>query len=165
MLDAERNRLVAGHRADPGERGRVAVDDGDNRRMPGQGGISVSIWLVAERVAPGAGALGRGPAGVQPVGGGDGQHTDIAPVVSAMRPAASIASGATTALVGDDHLAIRAGLAQPVGAVDRALAESLVGPRLAGCSIGLVRPQIDRAAGLVAQPGAFVRIALAIRCR
>jgi hypothetical protein len=107
MLHAERKGLVAGHRAEPGQRRRVAVDDRDNSAWRGSSPSSVSMWLRRLRVAAGARALCRGPAGVQPVRRGDGQHADIAPVIARSMPAASMASGATAALIGDDDLAVR----------------------------------------------------------
>ena len=64
-------------------------------------------------------ALRRGPAGVEPVGRGDRQQPDVAAI---LRHQADRLDGLRRdrARVGDDDLAVRPGLAQPVGAVDDA---------------------------------------------
>ena len=47
MLDAERARAMAVDRAQPGKRGRMAVDDRDDAAMRGTSASSRSIWLRA----------------------------------------------------------------------------------------------------------------------
>ena len=59
----------------------------------------------------------RGPAGVEPVGRGDGEQADVAAVLG-HQPDRLDRFGRDRAGVGDDHLAVRPGLAQPIGAVD-----------------------------------------------
>ena len=73
MLDAERAHPVAGDCAEPGQRCRMAVENGDDA------GVSRHLveHLLDMRAGMGkpafAGALRRRPAGIQPVGGGHGQ--------------------------------------------------------------------------------------------
>ena len=69
-----------------------------------------------------AGALRRGPAGVEAVGRGDGEQADVAAVLAHQADGLD-RLGRDRAGVGDDDLAVRSGLAQPVGAVDDALAQ------------------------------------------
>ena len=73
-------------------------------------------------IAAAAGTLGSGPAGVQAVGGSDGQEADVAAQL-AQAAGGGDGLGRDAALIGDHHLAVGAGLAPPVGAVDGALAE------------------------------------------
>ena len=67
-----------------------------------------------------AGALRRGPAGVEPVGRGDGEQADVAAVLGHQADRLD-RLGRDRAGVGDDDLAVRARLAQPIGAVDDVL--------------------------------------------
>ncbi len=62
------------------------------RRQVGQQPLDVAALACATPAL--ARPLRRGPAGIEPVGRGDGQEADIAPVL-AISPTASIASGAT----------------------------------------------------------------------
>jgi hypothetical protein len=69
-----------------------------------------------------AGPLRRRPAGVEPIGGGDRDQPDVAPVLrhQADRLDRLRRDGAG---IGDDDLGVRPGLAHPVGAVDDARAQ------------------------------------------
>ncbi len=102
-----------------------------------------------------------GPTRIQPVGGGDGKNPDI-PTRFCQKARGGDRFGRDAALIGNDNVAVGAGLPPPIGAVDRALAESvyILARRL------FQRPrtqtEIDRAAGFVAQPSPLVRIAFAV---
>ena len=67
-------------------------------------------------------ALRRGPAGVEPVGRSDGEQADIAAILR-HQPDRLDRFGRDRAGIGDHHLAVGSGLAQPIGAVDDGLAE------------------------------------------
>ena len=69
-----------------------------------------------------AGALRRGPAGVEAVRRGDGEQADVAAVLRHQADRLD-RLGRDRAGIGDDDLAVRAGLAQPIGAVDDGLAQ------------------------------------------
>ena len=103
----------------------------------------------------------RGPAGVEPVGRGDGEEADVAAVLR-HQPDRLDRLGRDRAGIGDDHLAVRAGLAQPVGAVDDGLAQLRRHRPLDLLDRPGREPQIDRAAGLVAQPVALGGLAVAV---
>ena len=66
--------------------------------------------------------LRRRPAGIEAVGGRDGEQPDVAPVLrhQADRLDRLRRDGSG---VGHDHLAVRPGLAQPIGAVDDGVAQ------------------------------------------
>ena len=64
-----------------------------------------------------AGTAGGGPAGIQPVGGGDGQEADIAPVLG-HQPDGLDRFRRDGPGIGDDDLRIRPGPPHPIGAVD-----------------------------------------------
>ena len=112
-------------------------------------------------IAAGASALRRCPACIQPVRRGHRQHANVA-ATFADHSGGLDRLWANGALIGDHHVAIRPRLAQPVGAIDGTLTEFFVDAfaglfnRVGG------EAQIDRPAGLIPQPGAFIRIALAI---
>ena len=96
-------------------------------------------------------ALRRGPAGIEPVGRGDREQADVAPVLRHQ------ADGGDRfrrdgAAIGHDHLRVRPRLAQPIGAVDDLLAQLRRHRALDLFDRPRRQPQIDRAAGLVAQP-------------
>ncbi len=112
MLNTERLHPVAIDAADPGKRRRVAVDHGDQpavarqrRKKP----LNVAHG-VDDTALPRP--LGRLPPGIQPIGGGDGEHANITAVL------AEQACGADRlrrdrALIGDHHLGVRAGPPAP----------------------------------------------------
>jgi hypothetical protein len=138
MLDAERLDAMAAHApSQPSVAGWPSI----TVTMPqsrGSGASSRSMWLSAHaRAALAARAARRGPAGMQPVGRGDASRptsrrllADQADRLDRLRR--------DRAGIGDDHLAIRARLAQPIGAVDDAWRSSGVIMRC-GCSIGASR--------------------------
>jgi len=118
---------------------------------------------TCERAArlPRAGVLRGRPAGVQQIGRGHRQHADAAPSL-ADHPGRTDRLVCHRALTGDHHLAIRPRRARPIGPIDGALAERVIGA-LSGLFQRLgAQAQVDRAAGLVAQPGPLVRVAFAI---
>ena len=110
--------------AEPGERRRMAVDHGDDAAMGRHVGEAAARY--GERACASAalaGALGRGPAGVEPVGRGDREQADIAAVLG-HQPDRLDRLRRDRAGIGDDDLAVRPGLAQPVAAVDDLLARA-----------------------------------------
>ena len=106
-------------------------------------------------------ALRRGPAGIQAVGRGDGEKSDIAAVLGHQADRLD-RFRRDRARIGDHDLAIRARHAQPIGAVDDLLAQLRRHRALDLLNRPGREPQIDRAAGLVAQPVAFGRLAVAV---
>ena len=77
--------------------------------------------------------LRRRPAGVEPVGGGDGEQADVAPVLGHEADRLDRLRR-DRARIGDDHLGVRAGLAQPVGAVDDVRGKRPASSSRCGCS-------------------------------
>ena len=161
MLDAERTHAMPVHRTEPGERRGMAVEHRNDAAM----GRDLRKQLVDMRARVNkptlARPLRRGPAGVEPVGGGDGEEADVA---SVLRHQANrlYRLGRDRAGIGDDDLTIGSGPAQPIGAVHDRLAQ-LRGHRpldLFDRTRG--EPQIHRAAGLVAQPVALRGFAFAV---
>src|SRR6516225_6350074 len=86
--------------------------------IPQWAGISASSFSICEL----ARALRGGPAGIEPVGGGDGKEPDVAPV---LRDQADRLYGLRRDRpgIGDDDLTIWSRPAQPIGAVDDGLAQ------------------------------------------
>ena len=82
-------------------------------------------------------ALRRGPAGIEPVGRGDGEQADVAAVLGHQADGLD-RLGRDGAGIGDDHLRVRARLAQPIGAVDDLLAQIRPSSLRWICSIGRV---------------------------
>ena len=65
-------------------------------------------------------------------------------------------------MIRDHDVAIGTGFAQPIGAINRALAKGVVDP-FAGLFNRICRqPQVDRATGFIAQPCPLVRVAAAV---
>lgn len=138
----------------------MPVYDSDDHAVAGQRiqkrfDMALGLW-VATRQLP----LRRGPSGVEAVGRGYGKHADVAPCLGddAGRGNRLVSD---RALIGNNDRTVGAGFAQPIGAIDGALSKVVIDPcqRLFerfGC-----RSQVDRAAGLVAQPGALVPVAFA----
>ena len=93
--------------------------------------------------------------------GGHGQNTDIAAVLADHAGGGNGLIG-NRPLVGNHDRAIRARLAQPVGAINRALTECIVDAFCRLLQLFRCQAQIDRSAGFIAEPRAFVRIALAV---
>ena len=81
MLDAERARAMAGDRAEPGQRRRVAVEHGDDAAMRRHVGEQPLDMRARMHQAALARALRRGPAGIEPVGRGDREQADVAAVL------------------------------------------------------------------------------------
>ncbi len=161
VLDPERTHAMAVHGAEPGERRRMTVE---HRHDPAVG------WHVGEEFldvrarmhqAALARPLRRGPAGIEPVGRGDGEQAHVAAVLR-HQPDRLDRLRCDRAGIGHDDLAVGAGLAQPIGAVDDRLGE--LGRHRARDLLDRAgrQPQIDRAAGLVAQPVALRRLAGAV---
>ena len=161
VLDPMRDHPVPGHRAEPRQRRRVSVDRRDQRAVGGQLAEQRFHMRARLRIAARPVPLRRGPAGVEPVRRGHRQNPHVAPVL-ADHPRRRDGFVGHRALIGDDHRAVRPRLAQPVAAVDGALHEGVV-MALAGLLERLGgEPQVDRAAGLVAQPCALVGVAAAV---
>src|SRR5882672_12259812 len=66
MLDAERPHAMAVHGAEPGERRRMAVEHRDDSAMARHAGEQPLDMRARMREAALAGALRRGPAGIEP---------------------------------------------------------------------------------------------------
>ena len=132
----------------------MAVEHGDERAVRRQAVEQPLDVRAGMHQAALARALRRGPAGVEPVGRGDGEQADVAAVLRHQADRLD-RLGRDRAGIGDDHLAVRAGLAQPVGAVDDRLPQLRRHRPLDLLDRPRREPQIDRAAGLVAQPVAL----------
>ena len=157
MLDAERAHAMAVHSAEPGQRRRMPVDDCHDPAM----GRHVGQQLFDMRSGVDEAALSRplcrGPAGVEPVGRGDGEQPHVAAVLG-HQPDRLDCLRHNRARVGDHDLAIRTGRALPIGAVDDRLPQLRRHRALDLLDRPRRQAQIDRAAGFVAQPvalGAF----------
>ena len=108
MFDPHRDRLMTGDSAQPGQRRRMTVDDGDDfavTRKVGHQGLDMRLRRF---VAAGPGTLGRSPAGVQPVSRRHGQHPNI-PAALPDDPRGLDRLGGNGPLIGDDDLTIRPG--------------------------------------------------------
>src|SRR5262245_40340401 len=122
MLDAERPQAVTVHSAEPGERRRVAVEHGDHSAMGRQVGEEPLDMRAGVDEAALAGALRRGPAGIESVRRGDGEEADIAAILGHQSDRLDRLRRNRPG-IGDDHLAVRSGPPHPVGAVDDRLLE------------------------------------------
>ena len=154
MLDAERPDAMAGDRAQPAERRRMTVEHADNAAMPRQAGEQPLDMGAGMDQAALARPPCRGPAGIEPVGGGDREQPDVAAIFR-HQPDRLDRFGRDRAGIGHHDLTIRARLAQPIGAVDDRLTQRRRHVALDLLDRARRQPQIDRAAGLVAQPVAF----------
>src|SRR6186997_495959 len=113
------------------------------------------------RIATGALALRRGPSGIEPIRGGHGQNADIAPIFAEHAGRGDGLIGHCT-LISDDDRTVRPGPSEPVGAIDDTLPKIVV-DSLRGLFEWLgCKPEIDRAAGLIAQPCPLVGIVVAV---
>ena len=157
MLDAERAHAVAVDAAEPGERRRMAVDHGDEAAVARQRREQPLDMAHGAAHAVGAGARRRRPAGIEPVGRGDREQADVAAVL-ADQAGRLDRLGRDRAGIGDDQLGVRPRLAQPVAAVDDVgcASSAVIGARRL-LERARRQPQIDRAAGFVAQPFARAR--------
>lgn len=161
MLDPERYRPVAVNGTKPGKACGMPVGDGNKGAMGrkvGEQGLDMT-GCPADAAPPCP--LGRGPAGVQAIRGGDGQHADI-PSALAEQPGRRNHFRRDRALIDQHDIGIRTGRLQPIATIDDALAEVRVAARRRLFERPRRQPQIDGAARLVAQPGAFVRLTVAI---
>ena len=104
-------------RAEPGERRRMAVEHRDEAAMGRHVAEQPLDMAAGVDEAALAGPLRRRPAGVEPVGGGDGEQPDIAPVLGHQADRLDRLRR-DRARIGDDDLGVRAGPAHPIGAVD-----------------------------------------------
>ena len=126
-------------------------------RNVGQQGFHMASGV---QIAMQARSLRAVPAGIEPVGRGDGENGDIAPVAADGSGGGDGFAG-QHALIGDHHLAFgRRGL-QPIGAPDDRVGQGLIdlARRLLDAAGG--EAQIDRAAGAVARPVGQVRPGIA----
>ena len=114
----------------------MAVEHADNAAMRRHVGEQAFDMRARMNKAAFAGALRGGPAGIKPVGRRDREQADIAAVFRHQAYGLDRLRR-DRARIGDDDLAIRAGLAQPIGAVDDLLPQFGVICRLI-CSIGRV---------------------------
>ena len=111
--------------------------------------------------------LRRRPAGVEPVGRGDGEQADVAPVLGHQADRLDRLRR-DRARIGDDDLRVRPGLAQPIGAVDDVLRRAPASSRAAAArscgSRGADRPsrRSRRAASVRSSGAASVAVALQI---
>src|SRR5580693_6035498 len=161
MLDAERPHAMAMDGAEPGQGRRMTVQHADDAAMPGQAGEQPLDMRTGVNQAALARPACRGPAGIETVRRRDGQEPDVAAI---FRHQACGLDGfrSDRTGIGDDDLAVRAGLAQPIGAIDDRLAQRGRHRPLDLLDRTGGQTQIDRAAGLVAQPGALGGLAFGI---
>src|ERR1051326_2148572 len=154
VLDAERAHPVAAHGTEPGERCRMSVEHGDDAAMGrhfGKQPLNVAAGVNEPALARPA---RRGPAGVEPVRGGDGEEADVASVLRHQADGLD-RFRRDRAGVGDDDLAIGPWPAQPIGAVDDRLAQLQAHRPFYLLDRRGGEAEINRAAGLVAQPVAL----------
>ena len=122
MLDPERPHAMAVDRAEPGEGCGVSVehrDDAAVRRQIAEESLDVRAGMDEPAIA---GAQRRGPAGVEPVGRSHCQQADVTTILR-HQPDRLDRLRRHRAGVRHHDLAVRPGLAQPVGAIDDALAQ------------------------------------------
>ena len=139
----------------------MTVEDADDFAMPRQAGEQPLDMRPGVNQTALARSACRGPAGIETVRRVMAK-SPTSRRSSAIRPMAWIASGRDRAGVSHHDLAVRAGLAQPIGAIDDRLAQSGRHRALDLLDRTRGQAQIDRAPGFVAQPGAFGRFALGI---
>src|SRR5580698_4560655 len=122
MLDAERPYAMAVDGAEPRQGRRMAVEHADDAAMAWQAGEQPLDMGAGVNQAALARPARRGPAGIETVRRGDGQEADVAAVFGHQADGLD-GFGRDRAGVSHHHLAVRAGLAQPIGAVDDRLAQ------------------------------------------
>src|SRR5271170_3015647 len=74
MLDTQRPDLVAAHRAKPRQRSRMSVQDADDAAMRRQSGEQALDMRAGMDEAPLTCPACSRPAGIEAVGGGDGEQ-------------------------------------------------------------------------------------------
>src|SRR5258708_37382621 len=116
MLDAERAHAMAADGAEPGERRRMTVEYGDDPAMGRTIGHELFDMRARVHEPALARALRRGPAGVEPVGRGDGKQADVAAVLG-HQPDRLDRLRHHRPGIGDDDLAIGTGRAPPIRAL------------------------------------------------
>src|SRR5580692_7209150 len=117
MLDAERPHPMALDRAQPSQSRRMAVEHADDAAMLRQAGEQPLDMRAGVNKAALARAARRGPAGIETVRRRDGQEPDVAAILRHQADGLD-GLGGDRAGIGDDDLTVRAGLAQPIGAID-----------------------------------------------
>jgi len=105
--------------------------------------------------------LCRLPTGVQPIGGGHGQHANIAPPFAEHSRSGDSLCG-NGALIRHDQLGIRPRLLEPGGAVHNFANEVRVLPSARLLDLTRGETKIDRTSGFNTQPSPLVRISLAV---
>ena len=161
MLDAERARAMTRHRAEPTERRRMAVDDGDEaamRRQRLEQPFDMRTGMDEPALARPA---RRRPAGIEAVGRCDREEADIAPVLGEEAGRRDRLRRHRT-LIGDDEFGIRPRLAQPIGAVDDGAGKFRRQRPLRLLDRPGRKAEIERAARFVAQPCPLVRFAVSL---
>src|SRR5580700_12158934 len=114
MLDAERPHAMAVDRAEPGQGRRMTVQHADDAAMPRQAGEQPLDMGAGVNQSALARPTCRGPAGVETVRRRDSQEPDIAAILCHQADGLDGFGGDRTG-IGDDDLAVWAGLAQPIG--------------------------------------------------
>ena len=114
----------------------MAVEDRDQRAVRRQVAEQALDMAPCMDEAALAGAARGGPAGVQAIGRGHGEEADVAAILGHQADRLDRLAR-DRALIGDDDLAVRAGLPEPVGAVDDRLTVGGSSLRI-GCSSGRV---------------------------
>src|SRR3974377_225216 len=117
MFDAKRARTMAGDRAKPGERRRMAIEHADDAAMRRHVGEQALNMRAGVHEAALACPLRGGPAGIEPVGGGYGEQPHVAAVFRHQTDGGD-RFWRDRASEGDRDLRIRSRPAQPISAVD-----------------------------------------------
>jgi len=120
MLDPEGAHAMAVHGAEPGERRRMAVDDGHDPAVGWHIGQQLFDMRAGVHEATLARALRRGPAGVETVRRSDGKQAHVTAVFG-HQPHRLDRFRHDRPCIADDDLAIRTGRTLPIGAVDDGL--------------------------------------------
>src|SRR5690606_18449426 len=81
MLDAQGDGAVAENAAEPAQGGGMGVDGGDDAGTVGNFGEQI-LYMAQGLVAMQPRPLRRLPTGIEPIGRGDGEHGDIAPIAT-----------------------------------------------------------------------------------
>src|SRR5580704_135721 len=122
MLDAERSHAVAMNGAEPRQSRRMTVQHADDAAMPRQVGEQPLDMAAGMNQTAFARPARRSPAGIETVRRRDGQEPDVAAILRHQADGLD-GLGRDRAGIGDNDLTVRAGLAQPIGAIDDRLAQ------------------------------------------
>ena len=116
-IHAEGPHAMPGDRAQPTQRGRVRIGDGDERAIAGHG--SQQAFDGAKRIGlPRFARLaGVRPIGMQPIGRSDGEQAHVTPILG-QQPDRFDRLGRHGAGIGDHHACGGARRAQPIAAFD-----------------------------------------------